>query len=71
MLRNIRLDVSQEAQKLLMPVPSLALRADLAIGDVQRSEQSRGVVSDVIMSYSFEVAQTHRQHGLRALRPRY
>lgn len=64
--RNVLVDVAQEAEKLLVPIPTLALREDFAIGHIERGEQRRRAVALVVVSDAFEVAQTHRQHGLGA-----
>ena len=52
MLRNIRFNVAQKTQELLMPMPSLALRKDLAIGDIQGGEQGRGAMANVVVGVS-------------------
>lgn len=39
MLGHAAFDVAQEAQELLMPMPQLALSADLAVGDVERESR--------------------------------
>ena len=67
MLRDIGLDMTQKAQELLMAVPRFALREDLSVGDIERREQGRGAMSDVVVGDAFHVAQTHWQHRLRAL----
>jgi hypothetical protein len=45
--RHARVDVPEEAQELLVPVPPLALREHLAGADVERREEGRGPVPDV------------------------
>jgi hypothetical protein len=66
-LRKVRLDVPQEAQELLMPMLCLALGEDATIGDIKRREQRRGAMANVAVGDAFDIAQTHRQQGLRAL----
>jgi hypothetical protein len=71
MIGNIGLDVAQEAQKLLMPMPRFALCEDLAIGHIEGCEQRRGAVPDVVVGNAFHVPQPHRQQRLRALQSLY
>jgi hypothetical protein len=41
--------VFQEAQELLLAVPGLTDPGDRAGGDLERGEQGRGAVADVVM----------------------
>ena len=53
-------DVLEEAQKLLVAMPRLALGDDLAGGHVQGGKEVGGTVTDVAMRDAFDVA---RQSG--------
>jgi hypothetical protein len=61
------LDVAEELQELLVAMPALALREHLARGDVERREQRRGAVMDVVVGDAFDVADAQRQQRLRAV----
>jgi len=60
-------DVLEEAQELLMAVTVLADPGDLAGGNLQRGEQGRGAVADIVMGAAFGAARLHRQHRLSAV----
>ena len=60
-------DVFEESQKLLMAVAVLADAGDLAGGDVQRSEEGRGAVADVVVGVPLGAVRLHRQHRLGAV----
>ncbi len=64
---NGLINVVEERDELLVPMPGLALRNDLASGSVECGEQRRGAVKNVIIRDALYVAQTHRQHELCAL----
>ena len=68
MFGHAAFDVTQEAQELLKLVSQLALSEHLAVGDIERREQRGRAVANVVVSDAFEVTQSHRQHGLRALK---
>src|SRR6267378_8707939 len=71
MIRNIGFDVTQEGEELLMPMAALALREHAAVGDVERGEQGRSAVADVVVRDAFDVPQSQRQKRLRALERLY
>jgi hypothetical protein len=56
----------QEGDEFLMPMTRLALGDDLASGGIQRGEQRRGAVSDVIMGDTLDLTEPHWQQRLRA-----
>ncbi len=58
--RDVGLDVPQERQELLMPVTRLALRQDVAGGDVECGEQRRGAMPLVVVRDALDVAETQR-----------
>ena len=62
--RDVFIDVVEKLQELLVAVPFLALRQNLAGGDIQGGEQRRGAVTDVIVGYAFHVSQPHGQKRL-------
>jgi hypothetical protein len=66
-LRYRRLNVAQELQELLVTMPTPALGEHATRGDVERGEQCRGPVADVVVRDSFDVAESQRQQGLRAV----
>ena len=51
-----------------MPVASLALGQHLAAGDIQGREQGGGSMPDIVVGDAFDIAQSHRQHRLSALK---
>lgn len=53
-IRDVFIDVVEKLQELLVAVPALALRQNLAGGNVQDGEQRRGAVPDVIVRYTFQ-----------------
>jgi hypothetical protein len=46
--RDIGVGLLQKAEKLLVPVPCLTLGYDLAIGNIESSEQGGGTVSLIV-----------------------
>src|SRR5882762_1716137 len=64
--RNLRVDVAQKAQELLVPMPWLALSDNAAIGHIERRKQGGGAVPIVVVGYAFDIAEPHRQHRLAA-----
>ena len=48
------LDLLEERQELLVPMPRLERRGDLAGGDVQRREQRRGAVPVVVVGAALD-----------------
>ena len=65
--RDLRLDVTQEGEKFLVPMALLALGQDAAVGDVQGREQRRGAMAHIVVGDAFDAAQTHGQHRLGPL----
>ena len=61
---DLLVDPPQETQKLLVPVPGLALGDHRTGGHVQGGKQCGGAVADVVVGDSLDVAQTHRQQRL-------
>lgn len=64
--RNVRFDVAQKAQELLVPMAWLALGDHAAIGHIERRKQGGGAVPIVVVGYAFDIAKPHRQHRLAA-----
>src|SRR5437588_5086730 len=64
--RNLRVDVAQKAQELLVPMAWLALSDNAAIGHIERRKQSGGAVPIVVVGYAFDIAEPHRHHRLAA-----
>ena len=65
---HVGVDVLQEAEELLMTVPSLALGEHLAGGHVEGGEEGGGPVTDVAMRDAFDVSPslpTYVRHGAR------
>src|SRR3954469_15220722 len=67
MLRNTFIKSLQKREKLLMPVARLAFRKDCTGRDVECRKQSRGPVANIVVRYTFGVAQSHRQDWLSAV----
>lgn len=67
-LRDVGLDVAQEAEKLLVPMSRLALSQDAAVGHIKSCEERRGAMADVIVGDALDIAQSHRQDWLCALK---
>ena len=61
------LDLAQEAQEFLVPMPGLALGDHLASGHIQSREQGGGAVADVDMSHALYVAKPQGQQRLGAV----
>ena len=59
--------LAQEGQEFLMSVARLASGHSRAIEHVQRGKQRRRAMALVVVGNAFDVAEAHRQHGLRAL----
>lgn len=66
--RNLRVDVAQKAQELLVSMARLALGDDAAIGHIERRKQGGGAVPIVVVGDAFDIAEPHRQHRLTALK---
>ena len=64
---HVGVDVSEEAQELLVAVARPALGEDLAGGDVQGGKEGGGAVADVAVRHAFDVAEPEGQEGLGAL----
>jgi hypothetical protein len=65
--RHGALDGIEEADELLMPVPRHALADDAAVEHVQRREQGRRAVSDVVVGHGAGPALLDRQPRLRPI----
>ncbi len=65
--RDGRLDLTQEAQELLVSVAGLALGDHLAGGNIQGDEHGGGAVAGVVMRHPLHVAQPHGQQRLGAI----
>ena len=63
-LGHVLLDLSEEIQIFLMPVPLATLREHFAVGRIQGGKQRGGPVTSIIVGHSLDVAQSHRQHRL-------
>lgn len=55
--RRFAIEVVQEAEELLMPVPRFALGQNGAVGHVQRSKQGGRSVPVVVVRHAFNVTQ--------------
>ena len=64
---NIRVDLPQKGEKLLVPMIRPAMGQHLSIRYVQGSEQGRCPVTHVIVGDPLNVAQPQGQHRLRTL----
>ena len=65
--RGLAVDGVEKADELLMPVAAHALADDLAVEDVEGSEQGGGAVALVIMGHRTATAALHRQPRLGAV----
>jgi hypothetical protein len=65
--RHCLVHMPEKRQEFLMSVARLTLRYDFTRCRIERGERSSSAMPDVIMRYSLEVAQPHRQHRLRTL----
>jgi hypothetical protein len=61
--RDIRFNVAQEAEKLLMAVARFALGEDLPVGDIQSGKERRGPMADVIVRDPLDVSEPHGSTG--------
>jgi hypothetical protein len=65
--RHRLVDFAQKRQEFLVPVTRFAGSEQRAVEHVQRREQRRCATALTVMSDPFNVAEAHRQHGLRTL----
>ena len=65
-LRHVLLNLPEKAQILLMPVARSTFREHFAVGRVQGGKQCGGSVTPIIVSHSFHITQSQRQHRLGA-----
>ena len=65
--RHRLIDGAQERHELLMPVARLALGEHRAVENIERCEQRRRPVADIVMRHAFDVAQPQGQHRLSPL----
>jgi|JI10StandDraft_1071094.scaffolds.fasta_scaffold04735_3 hypothetical protein len=66
LLRHCLVDLAQEREKFLMPVARLAAGQNRAVEHIERREQRRSSVADIVVGDAFSVTKSHRQHRLRA-----
>jgi len=64
--RRLGIDLTQEAQVLLVAMAALALTEDRAGDQVECCKQGGGAMTDVVVSHAFHVAQAHGKQGLGA-----
>jgi hypothetical protein len=64
---NLGVEMPKECEKLLVPVPALALREDVAPVHIERREERGGAVAEVVVRDALDVAEPHRQQWGRAL----
>ena len=60
LVRHVLVDVVQESQVLLMPMPLLATLQDGPRDHVQRGEEGRGSMAGVVVSPSFRLSGPQR-----------
>ncbi len=63
-MRSIGIDVPKKLEELLMAMSCFVLSEDLASGYVERGEESRSTMTNVIMANAFEISQSHGKHWL-------
>jgi len=61
----IGVDVTQEGEELLVAMPASTLRQNLSTARLERCEQRGGAVARLVVGAPFDIAQSHRQQGLR------
>ena len=61
-------DQVQKAQELLLPVPGLAFGDHCTGSHIQCGKQGCGAMADVVMGHPLDVAQSHGQQRLGAVR---
>ena len=64
---GVAVDGAQEAQEFLMAMAAHAFADDLARGDIERREQSRGSMALVVVGHRAGAALLQRQSGLGAI----
>ncbi|MDA9493664.1 hypothetical protein XI08_32320 [Bradyrhizobium sp. CCBAU 11361] len=62
--RHIRFDVTQEGEELLVTMAGIALSDDCAVEDIEGREQGGPAMTLVVVGNAFDVAESHRKHGL-------
>src|SRR3989454_2303211 len=65
--RGLPIDALHEVQKLLVPMSRQAATDDGALQDVERGEQRRRAVTDVVVSLTSRESRAHGQRGLRTV----
>lgn len=65
------IDALEELKELLMTMTCLALGQDSAGGDVECGEQGGGAMANVVVGDSFDISQSHGQHGLSPVKGLY
>ena len=53
--RNVPIDMAEEGQKFLMAMPRLALRQDVAVGNIEGRKEGRGPMPTIIMRDAFDI----------------
>jgi len=69
--RRLVVNDPQEGEKLLMAMTLAAFADHLAGGHIEGGEQRRGSVTHIVMGVAFDIAQSHRQRGLRTIERLY
>ena len=64
--RDTAVEVTKKREKFLVAMARLTQGNHFAIKGIECSEQGSSAVAVVIVSYSFDIAQPHRQHRLGA-----
>src|SRR6266705_2443908 len=65
--RSLPIDALHKVQKLLMPMSRQAATDDGALQDIERGEQRRRAVTDVVVSLTSRESGAHGQRGLRTV----
>jgi len=65
--RGVRFDVAKELEEFSSTVAREALSEHATGGDIERREESRGAVTIVVVRSALDLADAHREHGLRAV----
>src|SRR5215472_16599314 len=65
--RDATVEVIEKSEKFLVAMAWFAHRNDFAIEHVERRKQSSSAVPKIVVGYSFDITQAHRQHRLGAL----
>ena len=66
--RNTGIDVTQEGEELLMTVPWLTACENLTGGDIEGGEQRGRAMTEVVVGDAFNIAESHGEDRLSALK---